>query len=387
MPNATPESERTAEPWPRLTATAELAAIDLDRWATELGFDGVGVSAVDLADHTHEAELRAWLARGFHGSMSYLERNLDKRLDPAALVPGTVRVISVRMSYLSANDAPLTTLAEPTQGYIARYALGRDYHKVLRKRLTRLGERLNDAAQAIDVRYRAFADSAPVLERPWAAQAGLGWIGKHTLLLHRDAGSWFFLGELFTNLPLPVTDAPIENDCGNCRACMTVCPTDAIVEPGVLDARRCVSYLTIEHRGAIPEALRSRLGNRIFGCDDCQLYCPWNRDAPTTAEADFEPRRWRAIDLRAPALLELFALSEEDWLNYSAGSALRRISFTQWQRNLAVALGNAPSSETIQAALEARLDALEQEPASDATTLLVEHLRWALMQQRSRTLA
>lgn len=388
---------------------------DLKRWGANLGFDAIGVTDIDLS--AHEPKLRAWLAQGFQGSMSYLERNVEKRLDPALLVPGTVRVICARMNYQPTDDEPLRVLAEPTQGYIARYALGRDYHKVVRRKLARLGERLNEAAAELEPQGRAFTDSAPVLERPLAERAGLGWVGKHTLLLNREVGSWFFLGEIFTNLPLPIDQPTPESHCGACKACITVCPTDAIIAPGLLDARRCISYLTIESSEAIPKALRPKLGNRVFGCDDCQLYCPWNRSAPATQEADFTPRRWDPrehrtpsaastetpttdpIDLRSPDLLALFALDEAAFLALAAGSAIRRLSYAQWQRNLAVALGNGPATSAAITALTVRRRALgralndslgtypgytpgdapgAQHGSDEAMRMVLEHIDWAL---------
>jgi epoxyqueuosine reductase len=270
------------------------------------------------------------------------------------------------MDYLKTDTRPIEVLEQPSLGYVSRYALGRDYHKVLRGRLAKLGRRISEAAAAIDHDFRAFTDSAPVLEKALGEKSGLGWIGKHTLLLNRDAGSWFFLGEIFTNLPLPL-DAPSTDDhCGNCRACMTVCPTDAIVGPRQLDARRCISYLTIEHKGAIPEALRPLMGNRIYGCDDCQLYCPWNRYATDAAEADFEPRH----GLDGEALLTLFGWSETEFLQKTEGSAIRRISYEQWQRNLAVAIGNGPASEAAVASLRER--------KAQSSELVAEHIDWAL---------
>ena len=270
------------------TASGETLGNDIEGWARELGFEQVGIAGVDLSDQ--EPHVRRWLERGFNGEMGYLERNVEKRLHPPLLEAGTCTVISARMNYLPAGSDPVETLADPDRAYIARYALGRDYHKLMRRRLAKLARRIDAAVQGVGARFRAFTDSAPVLEKALGEQAGLGWIGKHTLLLHPDAGSWFFIGEIYTNIPLPPTQAAQEDRCGNCRACMTVCPTGAIVGPKLLDARRCISYLTIEHRTSIPEELRPLVGNRIFGCDDCQIYCPFNRDAQTTAEEAFRPR-------------------------------------------------------------------------------------------------
>jgi epoxyqueuosine reductase len=337
---------------------------NIDDWAAELGFQAVGVTDLDLSNH--EPHVRRWLARGFQGEMGYLARNLEKRVHPEQLVEGTCRVISARMDYLKPETEPLRVLEDASLGYVSRYALGRDYHKTLRRRLARLGTRISEAAAGIDHRYRAYTDSAPVLEKALAEKAGLGWIGKHSLLLNREAGSWFFLGEIFTNLPLPVDAAADADHCGNCRACMTVCPTDAIVGPKQLDARRCISYLTIEHRGSIPEEFRAAMGNRIYGCDDCQLYCPWNRFAQPSGEPDFEPRQ----GLEAPDLLELFAWTEDEFLEATTGSAIRRISYEQWQRNLAVAIGNGPGSPAAVQALEAQ--------RTTASPMVREHIDWAL---------
>jgi epoxyqueuosine reductase len=342
---------------------AELRA-DIGTWAGELGFQAIGVTDLDLQDH--EPHVRAWLDKGFQGEMGYLERNLEKRLHPERLQPGTCRIISARMDYMISDTRPIEVLEDPSLGYVSRYALGRDYHKTLRRRLARLGDRISRAAADIDHHFRAFTDSAPVLEKALGEKAGLGWIGKHSLLLNRDAGSWFFLGEIFTNLPLPV-DPPADTDhCGNCRACMTVCPTDAIVGPKQLDARRCISYLTIENKGAIPESYRAAMGNRIYGCDDCQLYCPWNRDSAESDQDDFLPRH----ALESSDLLTLFAWTESEFLARTEGSAIRRIDHEQWQRNLAVAIGNSPPTE-------AALDLLKAKRPS-SSPLVREHIDWAL---------
>jgi len=339
-------------------------------WAAELGFQRLGVTDLDLS--AQAPHVRDWLERGFQGEMGYLERNLDKRLDPTRLVPGSCRVISARMDYFPTARAPALVLGDPTLGYVSRYALGRDYHKVLRRRLARLGRRLTEAAAPLDHSFRAFTDSAPVLEKALGEKAGLGWIGKHTLLLDRQAGSWFFVGELYTNIPLPVDPPHASGFCGSCRACIRVCPTDAIVGPQRLDARRCISYLTIEHKGSIPEPLRPLIGNRIFGCDDCQLHCPWNRYATPSSEPDFAPRH----GLDAPPLLELFALSEAEFLSRTEGSALRRVSYEQWQRNLAVALGNGPPEPAVVEALAQRREG--------TTALVREHIDWALARLSAR---
>ena len=340
-------------------------AAEIKDWARQLGFSACGITDTDLQNE--EPRLQQWLDAGFHGEMDYMASHGMKRARPQELQPGTLRVISVRMDYLPAQAGFATNLADPNLGYISRYALGRDYHKVLRQRLKQLGERI--AVRVSDLGFRPFVDSAPVLERPLAAKAGLGWVGKHSLLLSEEAGSWFFLGELLVNIPLPI-DQPIEKDCGNCVACITSCPTGAIVAPFVVDARRCISYLTIELKDDIPEELRPLLGNRIYGCDDCQLVCPVNRTAPLTQEADFQRRpQWRD-----QSLLHLFGWSEADFLRLTEGSAIRRIGFQRWQRNLAVALGNAPHSpQILQALQDYRGDALVQ-----------RHVDWAVLQQQQK---
>ena len=343
-------------------------ANDIKRWGRELGFQQIAIADLDVTAYRERFE--RWLAAGRHGEMKYLERAVDLRFDPSRLVPGSCRAIVARMDYQPPDTQPLQILERPDLGYVSRYALGRDYHKVVRGRLRALARRINERSG--DARVRAYTDSAPVLEKALAEKAGLGWIGKHTLLLNRAAGSWFFLGEVLTDLPLPI-DAPDAADhCGRCSACMTVCPTSAITGPRQLDARRCISYLTIEHKGAIPLELRSLIGNRIFGCDDCQLVCPWNRFAQTSAEADFMPRH--ALD-RTP-LLDLFGWSEAEFLARTEGSALRRINYQQWQRNVAVALGNAPYDPRIVAALRQR--------RPDAWALLADHIDWAVERQLER---
>jgi len=338
---------------------------DIVALGLELGFEQVGVADVDLSNA--EGRLAEWLDRQFHGSMAYMAKHGTKRSRPDELVPGTIRVISVRMNYLGEDQAKARGLLDHgSKAYVSRYAVGRDYHKVLRKRLARL-------ARCIEARigpfgYRAFVDSAPVLEKPLAEKAGLGWIGKHTNLLHRDAGSWFFLGELYTDLPLPV-DTPATNHCGTCRACIDVCPTQAIVAPYVLDARRCISYLTIESREPIPVEFRDAIGNRIYGCDDCQLFCPWNKFARPTAEPDFAPRH----GLDAAELVDLFHWSEEEWLDKTSGSAIRRIGYERWLGNIAIALGNAEPRADVRAALEAR----QEFPSA----IVREHVAWAIDKQ------
>jgi epoxyqueuosine reductase len=340
-------------------------ALRIKRWGVELGFQQVGITATELSQD--EAWLLDWLDKDYHGEMDYMQRHGRKRSRPQELLPGTRRIISARMDYWPAHAAAAgTQLADPARAYISRYALGRDYHKLLRKRLQQLAGRIETEVGPFG--YRAFTDSAPVLEKAVARNAGLGWIGKHTNLLDRRAGSWFFLGELFTDLPLPV-DAPAAAHCGTCQACIDICPTRAIVAPYRLDARRCISYLTIELRGSIPEPLRPLLGNRIYGCDDCQLVCPWNRFAQPGAEPDFHPRH--ALD--SATLVELFGWDEAEFLARTEGSAIRRIGHQCWLRNIAVALGNAPRSDSARAALAARSD--------HPSALVREHVAWALRQQ------
>lgn len=338
-------------------------ASDIKTWARELGFQGIGITGVSLPED--EARLRDWLERGFHGAMDYMERHGTKRSRPAELMPGTVRVIAVRMDYLQEPMAGAhAVLADPRLGYVSRYALGRDYHKVLRGRLRRLVSRIEEVAGPSG--HRVFTDSAPVLEKALARNAGLGWIGKHSNLISRDRGSWFFLGEVYTDLPLPIDPPQGREHCGRCTACMAVCPTAAIVAPYQVDARLCISYLTIELRGSIPVALRPLVGNRIYGCDDCQLACPWNRFARLSCERDFAPRQ----GLDAPRLTDLFSWSETEFGKRTEGSAIRRIGYSGWLRNIAVALGNAPTSRAVVQALTSR--------ASDPSDLVREHVQWAL---------
>jgi epoxyqueuosine reductase len=337
-------------------------------WGRELGFQQIGITDSELGED--ERHLLAWLGAQRHGEMGYMERHGCLRTRPRELLPGTLRIISARMDYWpgTASDAQ-AVLDDPDCGYVSRYALGRDYHKLVRRRLQRLAERIAQEVGAFG--YRAFADSAPVLEKAVARNAGLGWIGKHTNLINHGAGSWFFLGELFTDLPLPV-DAPARPHCGTCRACLDVCPTRAIVAPYQLDARRCISYLTIELHGSIPQHLRSAIGNRIYGCDDCQLVCPWNRFARAAGEDDFLPRH----RLDNPRLIDLFRWSEQQFLQRLEGSAIRRIGHVRWLRNIAVALGNAPPEPAVEAALRQRLD--------HPSELVREHVVWALERQRRR---
>jgi epoxyqueuosine reductase len=349
------------------SARALRAAID--RSARELGLDAIGVSELTLSED--ERHLERWLERGWHGEMGYMARHGRKRSRPAELVPGTLRVISARMNYRAreARDAG-AVLRDPAAGYISRYALGRDYHKVLRRILRQLAEAVVGLAGPHG--YRVFVDSAPVLEKALARNAGLGWIGKHTNLIARDAGSWFFLGEVFTDLPL-LPDTPADAHCGSCSACIPACPTGAIVAPYQLDARRCISYLTIELQGSIPPELRPAMGNRIYGCDDCQLACPWNKFARAASHPDFRVRH--ALD--APQLSELFGWSEQQFEQRMRGSAIHRIGYERWLRNIAVALGNAAASAAVLAALEAR--------RAHVSALVREHVHWALLQHRLRT--
>ena len=361
----------SASTTPALPAQRDWSALALDirRWGQALGFQATGIADTNLA--LEERRLLDWLAAGRHGTMDYMARHGATRARPAELVPGTVRVITARMNYLPPSArAGGEVLAAPGKAFIARYALGRDYHKVLRGRLQRLAATIGD--EVGDFGYRVFTDSAPVLEVALAAKAGLGWRGKHTLLLTRDQGSWFFLGEIYTDLPLPPTP-PQAAHCGTCTACLDVCPTGAIVAPYELDARRCISYLTIEHPGSIPETLRPLLGNRVFGCDDCQLVCPWNRQARHSAEADFAVRH----GLDDADLVALFAWTEAEFDARMKGSVIRRIGYERWSRNLAVGLGNAPHAAPIIAALAARAD--------DPSPLVREHVAWALAQHHSRS--
>ena len=346
----------------------ELAS-HLNSWAIDLGFQQIGVADTDLSDYA--PDFRAWLEQRFQGDMGYMARNVGKRIDPSMLVPGTLRVLSARMDYLPATRSDV--LNSPDKAYISHYALGRDYHKTVRSRLRALAKQIEFHAGG---QYRAFTDSAPVLEKPLAAKAGIGWVGKNTLVLNETAGSWFFLGEIFTNIPLPVNTEVKEDKCGACKACINVCPTGAIVGPKQLDARRCISYLTIEHKGVIAVELRESIGNRIFGCDDCQLVCPWNRFAQASEEPDFVPRQ----GLDAPTLIGLLAWNEADFLERTEGMALRRINYSQWVRNLAIASGNAQPNPSLIRAVKKKLT--ESRRMSDV--LASEHLEWAIQKLNSR---
>ena len=339
---------------------------DILRWGEELGFQQLGIADIKL--EKAELQLQQWLDEGRHGEMHYMHRHGSKRSHPEELVPGTLRVISARMDYLPEEQSDAQALLDhPSKAYVSRYALGRDYHKVLRGRLKNLAKKIE--ARIGEFGYRVFVDCAPVLEKALAQKAGIGWLGKHTNIIHDKAGSWFFLGELYTDLPLPV-DTPAQSHCGSCQACIDVCPTNAITGPYQLDARRCISYLTIELREAIPVEFRKAIGNRIYGCDDCQLFCPWNKFAEPSAEGDFAPRH----GLDNSELLDLFAWTEQTWLEKTEGSAIRRIGYESWLRNIAVALGNAETTAAVIAALESRIDT--------PLKILAEHVTWALQQHR-----
>lgn len=343
-------------------------ATQIKNWGIELGFQQIGITDIDLS--LAEQRLQQWLMQRFHGEMAYMQRHGEKRSRPELLIPGTIRVISARIDYLPRAHDSETVLKNPLKAYISRYALGRDYHKLIRKRLNALAIKIN--AEIGTFNYRAFADSAPVMEKPLAEKAGLGWIGKHTNLINRNGGSWYFLGTIYTDLPLPIDEAE-SSHCGSCQACIDVCPSQAIIGPYQLDARRCISYLTIELRGSIPEELRALIGNRIYGCDDCQLFCPWNKFAKFSKEKDFQPRH----QLDNSDLLQLFNWSEAEFLQNTEGSAIRRIGYECWLRNIAVALGNAPQHLDIISALQNKL--------SHQSELVREHVQWALQRHTHNT--
>jgi epoxyqueuosine reductase len=342
-------------------ADLAMLAATIKSWGRELGFQAVGIADTDLS--AVEPRLGAWLASGFAGELDYMRKHGSKRTQPASLVPGTLRIISARMDYRPRAAESWGILADGSKAFVARYALGRDYHKVLRGRLKRLAARI--AGEIGEFGYRVFTDSAPVMEVELARKAGLGWRGKHTLLIAREAGSFFFLGDIYTDLPLPL-DAPVEEHCGTCTKCLDVCPTRAIVAPYTLDARRCISYLTIELKGSIPVELRPLIGNRVFGCDDCQLVCPWNRYAQLAPEPDFRVRN----GLDDVELVDLFAWDENQFHERMSGSAILRVGYERWLRNLAVGLGNAPRNEGVVMALRSR--------AQDRSALVREHVAWAL---------
>ncbi|MEE9426004.1 MAG: tRNA epoxyqueuosine(34) reductase QueG [Methylococcales bacterium] len=340
---------------------------DIKSWGQEFGFQQIGIADTQLDQA--DKRLQAWLDAGFHGEMSYMHRHGSKRSHPEQLVPNTISIISARMDYLPEDqEIAISLLDKPGKAYISRYALGRDYHKLIRKRLQQLAKQIEQAIGPFG--YRVFTDSAPVLEKPLAEKAGLGWIGKHTNLINQQQGSFFFLGEIYTDLQLPV-DKPVPNRCGSCSACIDVCPTQAIIGPYQLDARRCISYLTIELRGTIPESLRKGIGNRIYGCDDCQLFCPWNRYAKLTVESDFHPRH----GLEKADLISLFEWDEATFLSRTEGMAIRRIGYQCWLRNIAVALGNTVTSNTV-------INALQQR-RNDDSELVREHVEWALQQHQA----
>lgn len=342
--------------------TLQSLANQIKECAISLGFQQCGITGTDLSAEADA--LQDWLDKGYQGEMGYLENNFDMRINPALLTEGTQRIICVRMNCLPPDTETIKILKNPDQAYISRYTMGRDYHKVMRKKLTQLGKEITSLIGEFG--YRPFVDSAPVLERPLARNSGLGWQGKHTLILNREAGSWFLLGELFVDLPLPIDPPYIEEHCGQCQACIDICPTQAIVAPYQLDARRCISYLTIELKGSIPEEFRPLIGNRIFGCDDCQLICPWNRFAQASDEKDFTPRH----QLDNISLLELLEWDEATFLKRTEGSAIRRTGFSGWQRNIAVALGNSHGGDRVILALNKLVDA--------GDSLVSEHALWAL---------
>ena len=348
-------------------ADLDALAAQIRGWAQQLGFQAVGISDTDLS--TAESRLLEWLAQGLHGELDYMAKHGLKRSRPAQLIPGTLRVISLRMNYLppAARDS-WQVLEETERAYISRYALGRDYHKVMRQRLAELAEKIRSEVAGFN--GRVFTDSAPVMEVELARKAGIGWRGKHTLLLSREHGSWFFLGEIYVNLPLPLSE-PQQEHCGTCTSCIDICPTKAIIAPYRLDARRCISYLTIELKGSMPVELRPLIGNRIYGCDDCQLVCPWNSFAQTSVEPDFAVRH----GLDDVSLVELFAWDEAEFNAKLAGSAIYRIGHEQWLRNIAVALGNAPHSAVVIDALQSRAD--------HPSALVREHVAWALARHSS----
>jgi len=356
-----PEKKASEEKW-------HLLAEKIKIWGKALGFQHIGICDTNLLPH--ETTLQKWLDNNYHGEMDYMLKHGMKRARPYELLPGTIRIISARMDYLPEEAQFASNLATKDAAYISRYALGRDYHKVVRKKLKKLGEKIQH--EVTELGYRPFVDSAPILERPLAEKAGLGWVGKHSLLIDKEAGSWFFIGELLVDIPLPV-DKPQANQCGQCIACLKICPTQAIVAPYVVDGRRCISYLTIELQGSIPHEFRKAIGNRIYGCDDCQLICPWNRFAKTTEEPDYQARAF----LQKQPLLTLFNWSEAVFLKNTEGSPIRRIGYQRWLRNIAIALGNAPSNEAIISALQTKL-------AGSDDAMVNEHIQWALSEQQQQ---
>ena len=348
------------------TVNFDNLAIDIKRWAQNLGFQEARIADVDL--RAYENSFKAWIKNKFHGEMEYMERHQELRLHPERLLSGTIRVITVRMDYKNIKENSLLFKENKNMAYISHYARGRDYHKLIRKRLETLARKIT--AKTDRHGYRAFTDSAPILERALAEKSGIGWIGKNTMLINKNAGSWFFLGELFTNIPLPI-DEPTTANCGSCSACIEACPTNAFIGPNLLDATRCISYLTIESRGAIPEKFRNAIGNRIFGCDDCQLVCPWNKFSKPTTEEDFSPRH----NLDNIKLIELFSWSKQEFYENTKGSPIRRIGYDCWKRNIAIALGNADTSIEIIRVLKSELE--------KTSPMVREHIEWALIQHRA----
>ena len=344
-------------------------AIKIKNWGADLGFQQVAIIKPDLSEASKN--LRKWINDGYHGTMDWMNKHGEKRYKIDKLVDQAMRVICFRMDYLT-DDKMIAVLRNDDKAYISRYALGRDYHKLIRRRLGELVRRIRQEIPGHNVNQRAFVDSAPVMEKPLAAQAGLGWIGKNTLLLNEKAGSWFFIGEIYTSLELPIDITKSDNLCGNCRACNSICPTNAFPEPYILDARRCISYLTIENKHEIPEDIRPLIGNRVFGCDDCQIICPWNRFPTESKEPDFRPRH-NFDDIE---LLTLFTWNEEEFLFKTRGSAIRRIGYQQWQRNLAVGLGNSQGNTEVLTALKRRFKA--------SSSLVRDHVSWAIKQQREK---
>ncbi len=343
--------------------------LQLKSFATELGFDDIGVSDIDLSEASEKFKL--WIEKKYHGTMDFMTKHGEKRFHPELLIPGTIRAISVRQNYLTPDPKFTETLDHPTQAYISRYAQNQDYHKIIRKKLQKLAEKIE--AEMGHHQYRVFTDSAPVLEKPLAEKAGLGWTGKHTTLIHSKTGSYFFLGVIYTDMPLALTrppDTPLQSHCGTCTTCIKVCPTQAIIEPYVLDARRCISYLTIEHKGPIPTEFRKPMGNRIYGCDDCQIFCPWNKFAKASSDIRFHATPERG--LIGPDLVDLFSWDEATFLRKTEGSPIRRIGHEKWLSNIAIALGNGEKSERARQALIQKVDS--------PSPLIQEHVRWALEQ-------
>ncbi len=348
------------------TVNFDNLASDIKQWAENLGFQEARIANVDLS--AYEKPFKEWIRNKFHGEMSYMEHHQELRLHPERLLPGTIRVISVRVDYKNTKENSLQFKKNRNMAYISHYARGRDYHKLIRKRLETLAQKIK--AKTHQLGYRAFTDSAPILERALAEKSGIGWIGKNTMLINKSAGSWFFLGELFTDIPLPI-DEPTTANCGSCSACIDACPTNAFVGPNLLDATRCISYLTIESRGSIPEEFRNAIGNRIFGCDDCQLVCPWNKFSKPTTEKDFSPRN----NLENVKLIELFSWSKHDFYKNTEGSPIRRIGYDCWKRNIAIALGNADTSIEIIKVLKSEL--------GKTSPMVREHIEWALLQHHA----